>query len=188
MALTAPMASDSCWMISNSSWISAFIPPAVDIAEEDRLEIEVSSFSQLWISSITLEDSLETPIMAVVRFSCALDTSTAMLAVCCAALLISSTDSIIEELICSTVATFVSRVRSMELICITASIVLVTACSNSFLPLTRRWWMWFNSPFAGLYSISANLETALIASFKPLFPDLILTRPFKNLQLFLYWN
>ena len=49
---------------------------------------EVSSFSQLWISSIILADSSESSIIVVVRFSCAFDTSEAILAVELAAPLI----------------------------------------------------------------------------------------------------
>ncbi len=77
--------------------------------------MDVSSFSQLLISSIILVDSPETSIIVEVRFSCAFDTSEAIFAVDCADALICSTASEIEVLICSTIATFVSSVRSIVL-------------------------------------------------------------------------
>ena len=77
--------------------------------------MEVSAFSQLRISSIILPDSSETSMIVAVRFSCALDTSEAISAVESAELLIASTAVEIEVLIFSTAATFVSNVKSIEL-------------------------------------------------------------------------
>ena len=61
--------------------------------------MEVSSFSQLRISSIILPASSETSMMVDVRFSCAFDTSEVILAVESAALLIVAAASVIEVLI-----------------------------------------------------------------------------------------
>ena len=118
--------------------MSAFISLEVAITDEDSPEIVVSSSSQPRISSIIFPDSSETSIIVAVKFSCALDTSEAIPAVASADSLITSTADETDVLICSTVATFASRIKSMALTLITASIVFVAARSNSLRPFISR--------------------------------------------------
>ena len=106
------------------------------VAEADNSVMEVSSLSQFRIPSIILPDSSETSIIVEVRLSWAFDTSVAIPAVSSADWLMAPEEDEMEVLICSRASTFDSSVKSMELICITASMVFVTACSNSFLPFT----------------------------------------------------